>query len=80
MGLCKHRDIAGKPEEGVHAIRFMGMAAFDIVGSLILATVIALATGWNLAVCVFVVFVLGVIVHRLFCVNTAVNKFIFGEV
>ena len=73
-GLCKYRDIFGRPGEGVHAFRIGGFAAVDVVLTVILAVIIAAAAGFGAigAGATFVALVaIGEVAHRMFCVDTA---------
>ena len=82
--LCKYKNIFGKPNEGVHK-HFLGIAWFDLVGTLLICFLIWRFTSlykslYNLIMIVLIALLLGVIFHRIFCVNTTINKFIFGKV
>ena len=78
---CKYADILGKPGEGVHSKRFLGFAINDVLSTFLLALIINYLIEGNWAsygiVLVFC-FSLGVILHKIFCVNTTFNKMIFG--
>lgn len=75
--LCKYRDALGVPGQGVHAYRFMGVAIVDVVLTVIAAAVIAVVTGWPFIYVLTGLFVVGIIMHRLFCVRTTVDKLLF---
>lgn len=78
--LCQYRDALGKPGEGFHKDRLFGLAANDLIGTIILIVIIALVSGWNVLMVGLVVTVITVLMHRAFCVNTELNKKIFGIV
>lgn len=71
-------EIFGRPNEGVHSYRFMNLAIVDVLATIIGAFIIARIFNWNFFLTLLVIFILGIILHRLFCVNTTINKFIFG--
>lgn len=77
--LCKYRDILGKPKMGVHAYRFMNLAYVDLVMTIFGAYVLSRTykrlswLGWF-----FILLIMGVILHYIFCVNTTINVIIFG--
>jgi len=73
-------EIFGRPNEGVHSYRFFNLAIVDIIGTIIIAYIIALIFNWNPWITIIIAFILGIILHRLFCVNTTINKLIFGEI
>ena len=71
-------EIFGRPNEGAHSYRFMNLAIIDVVGTIIVAFIIAKLFNLNFFLTLLLFFILGIILHRLFCVNTTINKFIFG--
>lgn len=84
---CKHADIFGKPGTGAHKRRLGPFAAVDLLGTVglaFLAAAVYQRRRASFAATFVVVFALliiaGIAIHRLFCVNTALNKMIFGEV
>lgn len=74
----KFSEIFGRPNEGAHSYRFMNLAIVDVVGTIIGAFIIAKVFHLNFFLTLLLIFILGIILHRLFCVNTTINKFIFG--
>ena len=78
---CKYSEIFGKPGEGIHSIRFLGVAVVDFVLTVLLGIFInhLIEGNWkSLIVVILFVFSLGVIVHKIFCVNSTINKMIFS--
>lgn len=78
--FAKFSNIFGKPNEGVHSYRFLNLAIVDVICTVIGATIISYTFNLNFILCLLCLFLLGIILHRLFCVNTTINKLIFGEV
>jgi len=76
-GLCKYKDALGKPEKGVHSYRFMGLAVFDVISTFVVAFIISYYTKYSFIYISIFLFVLGIILHRLFCVRTTVDKLLF---
>lgn len=89
MTLCKYSNIFGEPDKGVHAYRIFNIAIVDVILTLILAVLLALLFKYGFkfdlqlyilfiitAICLFI---LGIILHKLFCVKTTVDKLLFGE-
>jgi hypothetical protein len=68
---CPYRFIFGIPGEGFHSARFLGLALNDTSGTILIG--IAIAYFFHLSVwkTVFVLFVLGEVLHYLFGVQTA---------
>ncbi len=79
FGLCKYKNLFGKPKTGLHRFRIFGLAAVDIFLTLLLAYGLQLVfypeTHYLkiLGYC----FLLAIIVHRAFCVHTPIDKFLF---
>jgi hypothetical protein len=79
MNLCQYRNMFGKVREGVHAYRICDIAIVDVIATFILAKLISFLSTWSYYDIVICLFLLAILVHRLFCVNTAVNVMIFGQ-
>jgi hypothetical protein len=69
--LCKYKDLLGKPGTGLHKYRFLGMAVVDWILTAVLAWSIAWWRGWNFLETFLGVFLVGELLHVLFCVPTA---------
>lgn len=78
--LCKYRHIFGVEGEGMHSIRIFNIAVVDTLATLLVGAVIAAHFQLNVYKVWLVLFVLGILVHRLFCVNSTINKSFFGRV
>ena len=75
-----YSNIFGKPNTGVHSYRIFNLAIVDIILTIIGAFLISYLFNFNFIMCLLILFILGILLHRLFCVNTTINKFIFGEI
>ena len=80
MSLCKYKDIFGKPGEGPHQYRIFNIAIIDTLLTVLLAYVIAYFSGISLMYVIPGTFLLGIVLHRLFCVRTTVDKLLFPNV
>ena len=76
MGLCKYKDALGVPGKGAHE-HFMGIAWKDTVATIISGILIAVIFKWNKIYTILGLFIIGIILHRLFCVRTTIDKFLF---
>lgn len=80
MAFCSLSNTFGEPNKGVHAVRVFDIAVVDVVLSFVLAYIVQkignYQSYWVVLICVFLV---GILCHWLFCVNTTVNKFLFGK-
>lgn len=74
--FCKYSTIGGIPGQGIHKHVF-GIAIVDVVGTILGGWLFAYVFKYNVPITIFCAFVLGIIVHKLFCVNTTLNNFIF---
>ena len=73
---CPFADIFGKPGSGVHSIRIFNIAIVDVLLTFVLAY---FTKGrFNFWIVLAVWFLVGIIVHALFCVKTTINNFLFG--
>ena len=71
MSACPYRYLFGKPGEGPHSYRFMGLAVVDTLLTLLGALLITLGTGYPILWTFIAFFVLGEILHYAFGTQTA---------
>jgi len=76
--FCRYKDIFGKPKEGIHKYRIFGIAIFDLLATIILALCISYFFNISFLFTFIILFLLGIILHKLFCVNTTITKLIFN--
>ena len=77
FNLCKYRNALGVPGKGAHSIRLGGVAIVDVIMTLLGAYIIAYFTRTSFAWTAAGFFLLGIILHRLFCVRTTIDKLLF---
>ena len=83
--LCLYRNILGKVREGVHSYRFMDIAIVDVLMTILGAYFIwwILHTLLKKTISFFLILIslfgLGIVLHRLFCVPTTIDKWLFGN-
>ena len=77
MDLCKYKDIFGKPNTGVHKYRLFGLAIVDVILTIIGGYLIAIFLKLPILYTIIVLFVIGILFHRLFCVRTTIDKLLF---
>ena len=75
--LCKYKNILGKPDTGIHSYRIFNIAIADVLLTIIAAALISWLAGLNFLLILIILFLLGIILHRIFCVRTTVDKLIF---
>lgn len=76
--FCEYKDALGKVNQGVHSYRFMNIAIIDVLltllGSYLIYRIFPQYSIWLLLLSLFI---LGVLLHRLFCVRTTIDKLLF---
>jgi uncharacterized membrane protein YcaP (DUF421 family) len=77
MNLCRYQNIFGVPGKGFHSFRIADIAVFDVLGTLLIAAVISKVFSCNFLISLIITFILGILLHRLFCVRTTVDKLLF---
>jgi len=81
--LCKYKHIFGEERRGVHSWRLFDIAIVDLLATVSVAALLTFVikkTWWMFFLILGGLLVLGIIVHRLFCVNTKINMMIFGRI
>lgn len=77
--LCQYKDILGKPGQGIHSYRIFNIAIVDVILTIIGAYVIYLFfPKINYFVILILFFTLGIVLHKIFCVKTTIDKYLFG--
>jgi accessory gene regulator protein AgrB len=80
MNLCQYKNILGKVGEGAHSLRFMGVAIVDVLLTILGSYLLSSIFHWNFWITLIAVFILGIILHRVFCVRTTIDKLLFPNV
>ena len=80
MSLCDYKEIFGKVGEGVHSYRIFNIAVVDVGGTLIGAYFLQkyVFAQYDYKWVLLGLFILGIILHRLFCVETTIDKVLFN--
>ena len=77
MNLCKYKDALGKPNEGIHSYRIFNIAIADVIMTFIGAFIISYFYNISFIRTSIFLFILGIILHRIFCVKTTIDKLLF---
>ena len=82
--FCEYRDMFGAPGTGVHRFRFLDVAIVDVLAVLLMAWIVCKYVLLRFTVSTYccvagAMFLTGVIAHRIFCVRTTVDKFLFHQ-
>ena len=77
MNLCKYKNALGEPGKGIHSYRFGGFAIADVIMTIIGAYFLSLIFRWNYLYTLIGFFLLGIVLHHVFCVRTTLDKILF---
>ena len=79
MDLCKYKNALGEPGKGIHAYKLFGISMADVIMTFIGAWIISYFLKSSFIKTLIILFLLGIILHRLFCVRTTVDKLLFSS-
>lgn len=72
--MCQYKELFGKPNEGVHKYRLFGVAAVDLIGTIVIAWLVARWIKKSFWIVFVSAMAIAVLLHKLFCVKTALNE------
>jgi len=75
--LCQYKDLFGKVGEGVHSLRIFDIAVVDLGLTILIAYLIHLFLKYDFLIVFIVLFLSGILLHRIFCVRTTIDKLLF---
>jgi len=75
---CPYKNVFGEPGEGVHSYRIFDIAVIDVAVTIVAAIIISSSFKISLWLVLGVLFILGIILHRAFCVRTRVDRWLFS--
>ena len=76
-GLCRYKSYFGKPGEGVHSYRIFDIAYIDGIFTILVAWLISHFLRMSFGYTLVGLFLLGIVMHRVFCVRTTIDKLIW---
>jgi hypothetical protein len=76
--LKKYSNIFGEPNTGFHSARLLDIAIYDLLGTIAISGVISYFLKYNFFLVLIIIMIIAILLHRIFCVNTTINKLIFG--
>jgi hypothetical protein len=79
--FCKYKNIFGNINEGIHSYRIYNIAIFDVlltIGGAFIISLFYKNSLNNFLIILLFLFILGIILHRLFCVRTTIDKLLFN--
>lgn len=78
VNLCEYKNMFGAPGTGVHAYRVFDIAIVDVLLTVIVGIIISKIFHISVAYPLIGLFILSIIMHRLFCVRTKIDRLLFG--
>ena len=81
MSKCPYSELLGKVGEGVHSYRIFDLAIIDILLTIVFSVIIRdiYFKKTEYYKVIFWMFILGIVLHRIFCVRTTIDKFLFPK-
>jgi hypothetical protein len=76
FSLCKYKNILGNVDDK-SGFRILGIRAMDIIITIVIGFGISKFYKLDLKKVLIILFLLGIILHRLFCVRTTIDKLLF---
>lgn len=78
MDFCPYSAFFGEPQKGIHSHRFLNFAVIDVIFTIIGAWGFSVILNKPFVYCLLILFVIGIFIHRLFCVRTTIDRYLFG--
>lgn len=76
---CQFKNIFGKLGEGLHSYRIFNIAIVDVIFTILGAYIIHyFKPEYKFRNILIILFLLGILLHRLFCVRTTIDKLLFN--
>jgi hypothetical protein len=76
--FCEYKNLFGEVARGVHAYRIADIAVVDVIATILLALLIHhVWPKYGFGYILLALFLLGIIMHRMFCVRTRIDKLIW---
>jgi len=76
---CAYKNLFGKVGEGAHSYRIFDIAIVDVIMTIIGAFLLhRFFPAYSFGMILVMFFLLGIVLHRVFCVRTTVDKMLFS--
>ena len=76
--LCQYNESLGVPNEGIHAHRLFGVAIVDVLMTIFGGYLFSKLFNTRPIFTIAFFFLLGIALHRLFCVRTTIDMMLFS--
>lgn len=77
--LCKYKNIFGIPGQDLHSYRLFNIAIVDMGLTIIFAYIVSFFFKFKFIYTLIIFLTIGIVMHRLFCVRTTIDKFLFNN-
>lgn len=77
--VCEYKHIFGKEKEGPHSYRLFDVAIVDVIMTIVIGHVICYYTNYDIYNVLLILFTTGIVLHRIFCVRTTIDKLLFND-
>jgi uncharacterized membrane protein len=74
---CRFKNILGESGKGVHSIRIFNISVVDVLLTFLIAYLTKGNCNYFIVLAIW--FILGIILHHIFCVKTTIGQLIFGS-
>lgn len=78
FSLCKYNNLLGNVNEGIHSYKILGISYLDTIVVILCSYAISKFFDIDLIQTLIIVFLLGIIIHNIFCVKTKVDQLLFN--
>lgn len=78
MNFCHYSNFFGEPKKGIHSYRILNFAIIDVILTIIGALVFSIILKKPFIYCLLILFLFGIFFHRLFCVRTTIDEYLFN--
>ncbi len=72
-------EIGQTPNTGIHSIRLFNIAIIDVIITVLFAYFVSINYQYSFWLVLSILFVLGIVIHRLFKIRTTIDKILFNN-
>jgi hypothetical protein len=77
--FCQYKDVLGVPKKGIHSYRVMNIAIVDVLLTFLLSFIVTKINHISFWYNLLALFLLGILLHRIFCVKTTLDELLFSS-
>jgi hypothetical protein len=80
MGFCDYKNMFGEPNKDLHVYRIpvINLAFIDVLMTVIIGYSISKYFSYSFITVMLILIIIAILAHRVFCVRTTVDKFLFS--